>query len=320
VKGYLHTPVMAEEVGAYLKCHRGGLFVDATVGEGGHTREILRASQLNTIIAIDWDQEILARAKERVAEYADRVTFMHDNFSHLPQIMQTLGVEKVDGLLFDLGVSTVHFQEENRGFSFLLDGPLDMRMDTRRKLTASDIVNHVPLEAIEKILRRYGEERWAKRIAAAIGKERQRGEIRTTSALAEIVSRAIPRQHHPGRVHPATKTFQALRIAVNEELKEIEEALAAAPFLLKRGGRIAVISFHSLEDRIVKESFKRLERTCICPPTFPQCACGGREKVLQIITKRPLTPRPEELRDNPRARSAKLRVAERVASEKEGLP
>ena len=294
--------------------------MDATVGEGGHTREILRASKKNRVIGIDWDQEMLARAKERVAEYADRVTLRHDTFSHLPEILRSVGIKEVDGLLFDLGVSTVHFQEAKRGFSFLLDGPLDMRMDTRKKITAFDIVNHVPPKEIEKIIRRYGEERWAGRIAAAIGRERQYGEIKTTGALAEIVARAIPQRYHTTRVHPATKTFQALRIAVNEELKELEEVLAVGPYLLKQEGRIGVISFHSLEDRIVKESFKRLEKTCICPPTFPQCVCGGRKRVLKIITKRPLTPGSDELRDNPRARSAKMRVAERAESAQEGSP
>jgi 16S rRNA (cytosine1402-N4)-methyltransferase len=312
VREYLHTPVLTEEVIEYLRCSGGGIFVDATVGEGGHTLEILRASRRNKVIGIDWDQEILEQAQERVAGYADRLTMMHDDFVHLPEILRSLGVERIDGLLFDLGVSSFHFLEKGRGFSLYHDGPLDMRMDTRRKLTAYDIVNHFSLEEIERILRSNGEERWATRIAKVVGSERKRKEIRTTGDLAEIVSRAIPSKYHPRRIHPATKTFLALRIAVNEELKNIEEALAVAPLLLKRGGRIGVISFHSLEDRIVKECFKRMERTCICPPTLPQCVCGGREKVLQIITKRPLTPRPEELRDNPRARSAKLRVAERV--------
>jgi len=312
VKGYLHTPVLAEEVIAYLKCRGGGIFVDATVGEGGHTLEILRASEQNKVIGIDHDQEILERAQERLAGYADRVTWIHDDFSHLPQILQALGIEKVEGLLFDLGVSTFHFLEQGRGFSLHQDAPLDMRMDTRGKLTASDIVNHFPLEAIEKILRGNGEERWAKRIVKVIGKERQQAAIRTTGQLAEICSRAIPSKYHPRRLHPATKTFLALRIAVNEELNKIEGVLPIAPLLLRRGGRIGVISFHSLEDRIVKQGFKRLESTCVCPPSLPQCVCKGREQVLQIITKRPLTPGPEELRNNPRARSAKLRVAERV--------
>jgi 16S rRNA (cytosine1402-N4)-methyltransferase len=274
--------------------------------------EILRASHRNKVIGIDWDQEILEQARKRVAAYADRVTLMDDNFVHLPQILQAVGVEAVDGLLFDLGVSSVHFEEPNRGFSLYHDGPLDMRMDTSRKVTAFDIVNRFPLEEIERILQSYGEERWARRIVKVIGSERQQKDIRTTGELAEICSQAIPRKYHPGRVHPATKTFSALRIAVNEELKNIEEALTVAPFLLKQRGRIGVIAFHSLEDRIVKNGFKRMERTCICPPTLPQCVCGGRKKVLRIITRRPLTPRPEELRDNPRARSAKLRVAERV--------
>jgi 16S rRNA (cytosine1402-N4)-methyltransferase len=271
VRGYLHTPVLPDEVLAYLQCSRGGIFVDATVGEGGHTETILKASPHNKVIGIDCDREI-----------------------------------------FDLGVSTFHFQEGRRGFSLHHDGPLDMRMDTRRKLTAYDIVNHFPLKEIETILRRYGEERWAKRIAKAIGQERQRGSIKSTGALAEIVARAIPSKHHPRRIHPATKTFLALRVAVNEELKKLEEILNDVPLLLAKGGRIGVITFHSLEDRIVKETFKKLGSACICPPSLPQCICGGKQQVLQIITKHPLTPRAEEVRNNPRARSAKMRVAERV--------
>ncbi|MCJ7663720.1 MAG: 16S rRNA (cytosine(1402)-N(4))-methyltransferase RsmH [Desulfobacterales bacterium] len=312
MRGYLHTPVLAEEVLVYLKCRGGGIFVDATVGEGGHTLEILRASEQNKVIGIDQDQEILERAQERLAGYADRVTWIHDDFTHLPRILQALQIEKVDGMLFDLGVSTFHFLEQGRGFSLQQDGPLDMRMDTRGKLTAFDIVNHFPLEEIEKILRGNGEERWAKRIVKVIGQERQQKKIKTTGELAEICSRAIPGKYHPRRLHPATKTFLALRIAVNEELNKIEKVLPIAPLLLKRGGRIGVISFHSLEDRIVKQGFKKLESTCVCPPSLPQCACEGREKVLQIITKRPVTAGPEELRNNPRARSAKLRVAERA--------
>ena len=312
MKEYLHTPVLAEEVIAYLKCREGGIFVDATVGEGGHTLEILRASGENKVIGIDQDQEILEQAGERLAGYADRVTLMHDDFTRLPQLLQGLGIEQVDGLLFDFGVSQFHFQHQGRGFSLHQDGPLDMRMDTRGKVTAFAIVNRFPLEELEKILRSNGEERWAKRIVKAIGEERRQGEIRTTGQLAEICSRAIPRRQHPHRLHPATKTFMALRIAVNDELNKIEKALASAPFLLKRGGRIACIAFHSLEDRIVKQGFKKMERTCSCPPSLPQCACGGREKVLSIITRRPVTPGPTELRNNPRARSAKLRVAERV--------
>jgi 16S rRNA (cytosine1402-N4)-methyltransferase len=312
VKEYLHTPVLAEEVIAYLKCREGGIFVDATVGEGGHTLEILRASGENKVIGIDQDQEILEQAGERLAGYADRVTLMHDDFTRLPQLLQGLGIEQVDGLLFDFGVSQFHFQHQGRGFSLHQDGPLDMRIDAGGKVTAFAIVNRFPLEELEKILRSNGEERWAKRIVKAIGEERRQGEIRTTGHLAEICSRAIPRRYHPRRLHPATKTFLALRIAVNDELNKIEKALASAPFLLKQGGRIACIAFHSLEDRIVKQGFKKMERTCSCPPSLPQCACVGREKVLSIITRRPVTPGPTELRNNPRARSAKLRVAERV--------
>jgi 16S rRNA (cytosine1402-N4)-methyltransferase len=312
VKEYLHTPVLAEEVIEYLKCREGGIFVDATVGEGGHTLDILRASGENRVIGIDQDQEILEQARERLTGYGDRVTLIHDDFTHLPQLLQDLGIEQVDGLLFDFGVSQFHFLQQGRGFSLHQDGPLDMRMDTRGKVTATDIVNRFSLAELEKILRSNGEERWAKRIAKAIGEERKRGEIRTTGRLAEICSHAIPRRHHLRRLHPATKTFLALRIAVNDELNKIEKILTVAPLLLGRGGRIACIAFHSLEDRIVKQGFKKMESTCICPPSLPQCACGGRERILQIITRRPLTPGIAELRNNPRARSAKLRVAERV--------
>jgi len=312
VREYLHTPVLAEEVTAYLRCREGGMFVDATVGEGGHTLEILQASGENRVIGIDLDQEILEQARERLAGYAGRVTLIHDDFTHLPRILQGLGIEQVDGLLFDFGVSQFHFLQQGRGFGLQQDGPLDMRIDTRGKVTAFDIINRYPLDEIEKILKGNGEERWAKRIVKVIGEERRHGEIRTTGHLAEICSRAVPRRYHPRRLHPATKTFMALRIAVNDELNKIEKILAGAPLLLKRGGRIACIAFHSLEDRIVKQGFKRMESTCICPPSLPQCACGGREKILKIVTRRPITPNPEELRHNPRARSAKLRVAERV--------
>lgn len=312
MREYFHTPVLVKEVIEYLQCPRGEIFVDATVGEGGHALEILRASQQSRVIGIDWDEEILERANKRLAAYSERVTLIHDDFVRLPRILHSLELRKPDGFLFDLGVSTFHLQVARRGFGFQHDSTLDMRMDKRRELTAYNIVNHFPLKAIEDMLMRYGEERWARRIAKTIGEKRQQGDIRTTRELAEIVSRAIPRRYHPRRVHPATKTFLALRISVNEELKKINEALKEVPSLLNSGGRICVISFHSLEDRIVKQSFNRMESTCICPPNLPQCVCGGREKVLQIITRRPLTPRPEELRDNPRSRSAKLRVAEKV--------
>lgn len=312
VREYLHTPVLSDEVLVSLQCSRGGIFVDATVGEGGHSEAILKVSSQNTVIGIDCDREIIERARDRLAPYGERMTLIHDNFVHLPHILRERSIVHVDGLLFDLGVSTFHFQEWRRGFSLHHDGPLDMRMDTRGKLTAYDIVNHYPLKEIETILRRYGEERWATRIAKAIGQERERGSIKSTGALAEIVSRAIPNKYHPRRIHPATKTFLALRIAVNEELKKLEETLGEAPLLLTKGGRMGVITFHSLEDRIVKETFKKMGSACICPPDLPQCICGGRHQVLKVITKHPLTPRAEEVRKNPRSRSAKLRVAERV--------
>lgn len=312
LKEYLHTPVLTKEVIEYLRCSMGGTFVDGTVGEGGHALQMLRASKKSRVVGIDRDEEILGAARKRLAGYAGRVFLIHDDFVHLPHILRRIGIKTVDGVLLDLGVSTFHLQKEGRGFSFQKEGPLDMRMDRRSDLTAHHIVNHFPLKEVEEILNRYGEERWAKKIAKAIGKQRQHGSIETTTELAEVTSRAIPRHFHPRRLHPATKTFLALRIAVNEELKKIEEAMKEIPPLLRRGGRICVISFQSLEDRIVKEAFKTMERTCICSPVIPKCVCGGREKVLDVITPKPLTPGPKEKSNNPRARSAKLRVAERV--------
>jgi 16S rRNA (cytosine1402-N4)-methyltransferase len=309
---YLHTPVLTKEVIEYLKCSAGGTFVDATVGEGGHSTEILRVAGQSNIIGIDWDEEILEKARKRLAEYSGRVILIHDDFVNLRDILKDRGVKKVDGLLFDLGVSTYHLQQKERGFSFQKSGPLDMRMDKRNQKTAFDIINTSPPKDIESILHKYGEEKWAKRITKAIVKKRQRSSIETTKELAEIVAYAIPRRYHSRRIHPATKTFLALRIAVNGELEKIDTTMREAPLLLKRGGRICVISFHSLEDRIVKKVFKTLESTCICPPSAPYCICGGNKKVLEIITKKPITPQPEEKRNNPRARSAKLRVAQRV--------
>lgn len=297
MKGYFHTPVMVREVINYLRCSKGGTFVDATVGEGGHALELLRTSQYTRLVGVDWDAEILDRARERLARYAERVVLIHDNFTRLPQILGSLGIGEVDGILFDFGVSQFHLAHGERGFSLHHDAPLDMRMDTSRKLTAYEIVNYYPIQEIEGILRDYGEERWAKRIAQAIGERRRGKRIQTTGELARICADAIPQHHLPRRIHPATKTFMALRIAVNEELRNIKEALATAPLLLRQKGRIACISFHSLEDRIVKEAFKE------------QAKMG---KALWIITKHPITPAFEEVRENPRARSAKLRVAERL--------
>jgi len=312
LNGEYHIPVFSKEVIKYLRSADGGTFVDATLGEGGHALEILRSSEHTRVIGFDWDDEILRRAERRLRDYKERVVLIHENFVSVGRVLQQMRIETVDGLLFDLGVSSWHLQQGDRGFSFQHDGPLDMRMDRRKTRTAHQIVNQYPVQQIESMLRRYGEERRARRIAAAIEQRRQRRTIETTGQLAHIVSGVIPKRHQPHRMHPATKTFLALRIAVNEELKAVEETLKQSPALLKRGGRICVISFHSLEDRIVKESFRALEKPCTCPPSLPQCICGGQRQVLKIITKKPLTPRCKEVKKNIRARSAKLRVAERV--------
>ncbi len=312
IEGYYHIPVLQKEVITYLRCEEGGTFVDATIGEGGHTLTILEAAPNTKVIGVDQDETVIERARNRLKGYEGRVTLVHDDFIHLPKIISDLGIKEVDGILFDLGVSTYQLLDKGRGFSFQHDAPLDMRMNKSRELTAYEIVNRYPIEELARILSQHGEERWAKRIALAIERERQIREIKTTKQLAEIVSHAIPQRFHPKRINPATKTFMALRIAVNEELAKLGIVLEEAPKLLKVGGRIAFITFHSLEDRIVKDGLLKRTRACVCPPHLPQCCCGGGHQLLRIINKRPLTPQPDELRKNPRARSARLRVAERV--------
>jgi len=311
-EGFFHKPVMPEEVVEYLRCREGGVFVDLTVGEGGHAERILQASPEVFLIGVDWDEEILERARERLRPFEGRFVLVRDNFVNLPAILHDLDVKEVDGILLDLGPSSFHLAKAERGFSFQAEGPLDMRMDKSRPLKAYKIVNAWPLDELKKIIRQYGDERWATKIVKAIGERRQKGGIKTTRELAELVAEVIPKRYHPEKIHPATKTFLALRIAVNEELKNLREVLERAPLCLKKGGRLAVLSFHSLEHRIVKEVLGRLSKDCICPPWFPQCVCGGKRKVIEIITKTPLTPKEEEIQGNPRARSAQLRVAERV--------
>lgn len=297
-----HVPVMVEEVVACLGCEPHRTYVDATLGCGGHAREILvRTAPDGMLIGIEWDDEALEEARKVLSEFGDRVKLFRDNFTALPEILRSLKMDGVDGVLLDLGLSSLQLERGERGFSFQQEGLLDMRMDRRRVWTAANLVNRLPQREIEAILFEYGEERWAKRIAKAIVEQRAFHPIRSTSELRRIVHQAIPRRFHSRRIDPATRTFQALRIRVNEELENLSRFLQTVWRFLKPGGRICVISFHSLEDRLVKESFRDLSR---------KDRIGG--PVLRLLASKPLGPSPEEKYRNPRCRSAKLRWAERV--------
>jgi len=285
---------MVEEVMTFLRCEAGRTYVDATLGGGGHASEILkRTAPDGVLIGMDWDEDALFEATRRLKPFGDRVRIFRENFIQVPDLMRD---ESVDGILLDLGLSSIQLEKEGRGFSFRGDSPLDMRMDQRLDQTAADLINRLSSEELEYIISRYGEERWAKRIARAVVQEREREPIRTTEALRRVVYRAIPKRFHSRRIDPATRTFQALRIKVNEELENLKKILDVGWKILKRGGRICVISFHSLEDRMVKETFRKLEK----------------EGEMRILTKKPVTPSEEEQERNPRSRSAKLRCAERI--------
>lgn len=301
----LHVPVMCEEVVRYLDCHPGGIYVDGTLGMGGHALAILeRIKPHGLLVGIDWDEESLRIAHNRLASFGNQVMLVHGNFADLPVILKKIELDIVDGILLDLGISSYHLEQSGRGFSFKDDEALDMRIDKQNPLTARDIVNRFPEEELGRIIREYGEERWARRIAKAIVRERGRGPLTTAARLASIVASAIPRQFHPPKIHPATRTFQALRITVNRELENLALAIEGAISVLKPGGRLCIIAFHSLEDRIVKRNFQEIERSGLM----------GERAMLRRITRKPVVPSREECAANPRARSAKLRVAERLAA------
>jgi len=300
---------MAGEVVSLLSCKAGGIYVDCTLGGGGHAVEILKASSPDgRLIGIDRDGEAIEESKIALEEYGERVTLVRSDYLELAGVLAELGVEGVDGILVDLGVSSHQLDAAERGFSFMKAGPLDMRMDQGSGETASQMLKRLSAEELESIIRRFGEERWARRIAGAI---KERGDIETTIELARIVESAIPARHHPKKLHAATKTFQAIRIAVNKELVDLADFVISAVDLLNKGGRIAVISFHSLEDRIIKRAFRGLSSCCICPPDLPYCRCGKKD-LLKVITGRSVTASAREVEMNPRARSARLRVAEKV--------
>lgn len=301
---------MLDEVLAWLQPRPGGAYVDATVGAGGHAEAILeRIAPTGRLIGIDRDAEALEVAQRRLARYGASVALRHANYSAIRTVVAEAGLEAVDGIVMDLGASSLQLEEPLRGFSFIRPGPLDMRMDRTQPLCAADLVNALPEDELQRILWTYGDERWARRIARAIAQHRP---FSTTDELASVVGAAIPRRAWPRGIHPATRTFQALRIATNRELEELEQALPEAVGTLRGGGRLCVITFHSLEDRIVKHTYLRLSRDCTCPPGSPQCFCGGR-RLLRVLTRRPVTPSLSEIAANPSSRSAKMRVAERAS-------
>lgn len=304
-----HQPVLLREVLEWLAPGSTGIYVDGTVGEGGHAEALLRASEpAGIVVGIDRDMEALEVSRQRLAPFGDRIHLMHGNFRDLSGIFSALGILRVDGILLDLGVSSRQIFNPSRGFSFSVDGPLDMRMDLSQTKTAADLLMEVSERDLVHLLRTYGEERWARPIARAIMKKRP---VRRTLDLARIVAGAIPPRFQSSRRHPATKTFQALRIAVNKELEGLDEGLRNATALLAPGAVLAAITFHSLEDRIVKNTLREMERGCICPPRIPRCLCG-RTPVVKILTPKPVTPSLQERQENPRSRSAKLRAARRL--------
>ena len=308
---YGHKPVLLQECLDALDIKPDGVYVDGTLGRAGHSLEIVRRLTTGRLIALDRDETALAAARQRLAEHMERVTLIHSNFSRLGAVLDELGVDAADGMLFDLGVSSPQLDDASRGFSYKQDAPLDMRMDESAPLTARMLVNTASYEELRRILYEYGEERFAPQIAKAICAARERKPVETTLELAELIRGAMPAKALREKQHPAKRSFQAIRIAVNDELGELEPMLDAAETHLKPGGRLAVITFHSLEDRIVKQKLKDLATGCICPPEFPVCVCGRKPK-MRLVTRKPIVSGDEELAENPRARSAKLRVAEKI--------
>jgi 16S rRNA (cytosine1402-N4)-methyltransferase len=308
----LHKSVLLAESLELLAPARGGIFVDATLGLGGHSEAILQASPQASVIGIDQDLNAIAFAKKRLEKFGDRFRVFHANFAEIESVLAKAEVEKVDGVLADLGVSSLQFDSETRGFSFRFDAPLDMRMNPDSDAeTAAEMLERLSEFDIARVIYEYGEERLSRRIARRIVDRRENGRSpQTTRELAELVA-GVVRVSKKDKIHPATRTFQALRIAVNGELEILEGFLQSAVEKLNKEGRLVVISFHSLEDRIVKQTLQKLAGRCTCPPNFPVCACGAEKKV-EILTRRPLTPSDTELEENPRARSAKLRACRKL--------
>ena len=309
---FRHVSVLLRETIEWLNIRPDGIYADGTLGGGGHASEVAaRLTEGGRLIGIDQDADAIAAATERLKPFGDRVTIVRDNYVNMKHVLADLGIEAVDGICLDLGVSSYQLDTAERGFSYMEDAPLDMRMDRRGDRTAADLVNECSEQELFRIIRDYGEDRFAKNIAKHIVKARERKAIRTTGELADIIRGAIPMKIQVTGGHPAMRTFQALRIALNGELQVLEDSIDEMIGLLKPGGRICIITFHSLEDRIVKNGFRRNESPCTCPPGFPVCVCGKKSRGT-VITKKPILPTEEETEENPRSRSAKLRIFERA--------
>lgn len=306
-----HVSVLLDECIHALNIKPDGIYVDGTLGGAGHSSQIAKRLTTGRLIGIDRDPKALKAAGERLAPYADRVTLVHSNFSQIDQVLDDLGIEGVDGILLDLGVSSPQLDEAERGFSYMADAPLDMRMNSEDSLTAYDVVNTWPREELRRILYEYGEERYAPQIANAIERRRNDKPIATTLELVDVIRSAMPPQALREKQHPAKRSFQAIRIAVNDELGAVGRVMEVSVPKLNKGGRLAIITFHSLEDRIVKNGMAAAAKGCTCPPEFPVCVCGKKPKV-KLISRKPIVSREEELERNPRARSAKLRVCEKL--------
>ena len=308
---FSHYSVLLNECMEGLDIKPDGIYVDGTAGGAGHSSEIAKRLNDGQLIAIDQDETAVAVATQRLNALGKNTTVVRSNFSEIAGVCDNLGIDKIDGVLLDLGVSSYQLDTAERGFSYSADAPLDMRMDNRRSLSAYDVVNTYSYEQLKKILFDYGEERFSPAIASAIIKRREQSPIKTTGELSDIIKYAIPPAAREGGHHPAKRSFQAIRIEVNSELDVIEPAIKAAVAKLNKGGRIAIITFHSLEDRIVKQAFASLASGCTCPKDFPVCVCGNKPKV-KLVNRKPILPSKEELEENPRSRSAKLRVAEKL--------
>ena len=308
---FSHKSVLLDECIEALHIKPEGIYLDGTLGGAGHSLEIAKRLTTGRLIGVDRDLVALAAAGKRLEPYSDRVTTVHSNFSELERILADLGLDAVDGMLFDLGVSSPQLDDAQRGFSYMADAPLDMRMNKEDSLTAYDVVNGWPQEELRRILFEYGEERYAPLIAAAIVRKRELAPIQTTLELVDVIRSAMPGQALREKQHPAKRSFQAIRIAVNDELGAVKKLMQTAFQHLKPGGRLAVITFHSLEDRIVKSEMQQAARGCTCPPEFPVCVCGKKPQI-RLVTRKPIVSGEKELKENPRARSAKLRVAEKL--------
>lgn len=309
---FYHESVMLKEAVDNLVWKESGIYVDGTLGGAGHSREILkRVGKDGRLIGIDRDINALNAAIERLSQYKDKVELIHSNFASIKSALSNIGIASVDGVLLDLGVSSPQLDDAARGFSYMNDAPLDMRMDNTSSFTARDIINGFSEIELRNIIQEYGEEKWAARIAKFIVQERENSPIQTTFELVNIIKKAIPASARRDGPHPAKRTFQAIRIAVNRELDEIEKVIPDIISILNPGGRVCIITFHSLEDRIVKDSFKKAANPCTCPPQFPICICNRKPEIV-IITRKPIVPTEDEVTKNPRARSAKLRVAEKL--------